>query len=216
MKILREILKLFRKDKDYYSPREYYYEKLLNKYSSVDSYISLAKINDKETLFTDKDISFSDKPDFKKNQKKYIQKKYGKPIYTIVNNFPFGKITILFYRIFLGDVKVNLELHFSQNSLIMYNYTFSYFLNESKKKYLLNVLKEKYKINKDIALNHCYVVDRKNTRMFFYDNFDFTIYYYINFTDSDIYNQMKDIIKEDEQLNKRKMKLKEQEFFRRL
>jgi hypothetical protein len=214
MRIHRKILKLFRKNKYSYYPRDYYYAKLLDKYSSIESYISLANINDKQALFTDKNISFSDNPDFKKNQKKYIQKKYGKPNYTIVNNFPFGKITILFYRLLLGNHKVKLELHFFQKSLIMYNYEFSYLKNESKIN-ILNVLKEKYKINKDIVPSHCYIVNRENTMIVFLDNVNFTIYY-IDYINSDIYSQMNSLIKEVKQLKKREMEKEKQEFFRRL
>lgn len=215
MRVLRKILKLFRKNKYYYNPRKYYYEKLLDNYSSIESYIGLVKHNDKQALLTDIDISFSNEPDFIKNPKIYTQKNYGKPNYTIVNNFPFGEITILFYRIFLGNYKAKLKLHFFQNSLIVYSYTFSYLGNDSEKKNILNVLKEKYKINKDIIPNECYIVNKKGTMITFSDNIDFTIYY-IDYINSAIYDQMNNIIKGDQQLEERKIKRKKQELFKNL
>lgn len=68
MRILKRIPKFSNEKKYYYSSGSYFKE-TLKQYSNVESYIRLLKYNDKLALFSDKNISFSDNPDFKKNPK---------------------------------------------------------------------------------------------------------------------------------------------------
>lgn len=216
MRIFRKRSKLFIQNKSYY-PRDYYYNKLLNKYNNVESYLSLTRLHDKQALLTDKVISFSDHHDFKANKKKYFKKKYGKPNYSIVNVFPFGNIKIMFYRIKIGGLKTKLELHFFQNTLFMYNYTFSYLKNESEKNQIFNVLKEKYMIDKEknLALDNCYIKDKNNTVIVLTNSVDFTINYIHNIN-SVLYQQMNDILTREIKRENQKIIQNEQNLYLRI
>lgn len=218
MKILQKLSQLFLKDKIYHYSNEYY-DSPIDKYSSIETYINLAYNNGKQVLSTTEEISFTDNPNFKKNKKKYLRKKYGKPYFKVVNNFQFGKITVLFYRIVLGFYKARLELHFYQNSLIMYNYTFLYLNNENENKqeknHILEILKEKYKLHNDIVPNECYIKDRKNTIIVFNNNVNLSLNY-VGYVDSDIHNQMKSLIDRDDNLKKTKTEKSNQELLKKL
>lgn len=197
MNIIRKISRLIRAKESFYT-RDYYYEKLLNKYKSADSYLSLIELQGKQKLITNKDIVFSENPDFSKNEIKYIKKRYGRPNYTITNNYDFGKIKIYLYRIYLGDFKVKMELHFFKNDLIMYNYTFSHLHNENEKKDVINLLKEKYHIKKSIDLKqgHTYIKDEKNSIIVLSQDIDFTINYVLNIN-SKVFRQMSEAQKRE-------------------
>ncbi|TKS56535.1 hypothetical protein FCN74_05730 [Mesohalobacter halotolerans] len=184
MKIIRKVSR-FLGNKDSTETRDYYYEKLLNKFESIDPYLNLIKLQNKRGLSTNKDIVFSENPEFSKHKIKYIKKRYGRPNYTIVNNYGFGKIKIYFYRIYLGDHKVNMELHFYKNTLIMYNYTFSHLHNDVQKSEVINLLKQKYHIDKTIDLQdtNSYIIDQKNSIIVSSQDIDFTINYVLNIND---------------------------------
>lgn len=192
MKIIRKISRLFGTKEPSYK-RDYYYEKLVHKYKSVEAYLNLIQLQQKQEYLTDKDIVFSENPDFDKHHINHIRKRYGHPSYTIVNTYAFGKIKIRFYRIYLGNHKVKMELHFYKNALVMYNYTFSHLHNEGEKTEVLNLLKEKYHLDKSINLQqgNSYIKDQKESVIVLSQGIDFTINYVLH-TDSHLFEQMKD------------------------
>lgn len=70
-------------------------------------------------------------------------------------------------------------------------------------------------INNHKIYEHGCVIDKKKNLIIFSGDVNLTLYY-IFYNNSGILNQMKSIIKRDEQLEKREMKQKEQELFKYL
>lgn len=199
----------------YYS-RDYYYQNLLNSYEDIELYVRLTNLHNKQALLTDRNIRFSDSHLFNKNEKKYFKKKYGKPNYVIVNKYSFGKITIWYYRVYLAGQRAKMELHFFQNSLFMYNYTFKYLKNISDKNNLLIALKEKYKIDKekDIIFNY-YIMDKKKSFINISEGIDLTINYILNIN-SDLFNKMNNELKGEIERDKQRTNRHKRELYRRL
>lgn len=161
----------------------YYYDKIKNQYGRIDAYRRIAAIENKQALRTNNDIVFSKNPEFTKNPKRFIYNKYGKPNHTVVNNHIIGKITVLVYRIFLGDHKTTLELHFFENQLIMHTYRFSYLTQTIGKQQVIDLLREKYQINTIVKPNaHC-IMDNQKRMIIISDNVDFSINY-VNFMET--------------------------------
>ncbi len=194
MNIITKICRICRGNKPYY-PRDQYYKNLLNKYKDLEPYLSLTNLHNKKALLTDRNIGFSDSQLFKKNERKYFKKKYGKPNYVIVNKYSFGKITIWFYRVNIASQEANMELHFFQNSLFMYNYIFPYLKKNSDKNNLLNVIKKKYRIDKEInKIPNYYIMDKKKSVINIFESFGFKINYVLN-TNSNLFHKMNDDFK---------------------
>ncbi len=214
-KITQKLARLF-KSKISNFPRDYYYEKLINRYENLEFYLSQIRLQDKQALFTDQDISFSTNRRFTKNGIKYVKKRYGKPNYTIVNNYPFGTIKILFYRIKIGTHKAKMELHFYKNALISYNYTFSY-LKTTEREFILGVLKEKYIPNTPVTIDphNCYIINNKNSIISFTLRFDFTINYVLDIQ-SELFRQMNNVVTHELEFEKHINDMNSQELFSRL
>lgn len=215
LRITQKLARLLR-SKTLYFPQDYCYEKLINRYKNLDYYLLQISYQDKQALFTDKNISFSTNQLFKKNQIKYVKKKYGKPIYTIINNYPFGKIKIHFYRIKLGYHNAKMELHFYNDSLFLYNYSFSY-LKNTEQENILQVLKKKYLSNKQKGIDplNSYIIDNKNSAISFSKRFDFTINYVLD-NHSELFHKMNSIVMNKVELQKHIKNLNSQELYSRL
>lgn len=175
----------------------YYYDKIKTQYGRIDAYRRIATIENKQVLHTNNNIVFSDDPEFAKNPRRFIHNKYGKPNHTIVNNHVIGKITVLVYRILLGDHKTTLELHFFENQLILHTYRFSYLTQTSGKQQVIDVLREKYQINTIVKPDeHCIINDQK-CMIIISDTVDFSINH-VNFVDTGFINSLDSKLEEIE------------------
>jgi len=170
--------RIFNKRKlySYYYPRNYYYEKILDKYSDGHFYVNLInnlkKINEIET---NTEIRLIDNKKLNEIVIKDIIRKYGKPNYKIICEDLF-EIKVLFYRQKLAYHKTKLEFHFCKNNLFLYTYTFSY-LNLEDKNEIIQILKEKYLEGKSKDIINNYIVDKNKNIILLEDSIDFSIYY---------------------------------------
>ena len=186
-KTLNQFLIYFNRKKRYCF-RESYYTRLQENYRDISSYYELAHAKSKNKRVTDRQISLSRSLKVDGITPKYITRKTGKPNYRISNNLSIGKVLILFYKIYLGDYKAKLELHFYKKKLFFYCYTFSDLKDEDKDK-IIDLLKEKYLSHEKLQLNtkQDYIVDCRRNTITFHNDFDLSIKYVCN-KDSEFFN----------------------------
>ncbi|MAD96054.1 MAG: hypothetical protein CMB99_01885 [Flavobacteriaceae bacterium] len=178
MGIFKKLKKAISKN-DNYLDRDFYFENILNNYKHLDAYFSLLRLENKNKITTTVPIAYFSNYDLH-NSKEYFIKKYGKPDHTAINHFEIGKIKILFYRTHLSNQKVKLELHFLNKRLIMVSYTFSHLDHNSEKQHPLDVLQQKYLVEKEITPSDHYIEDPNKAKIVIMDSVEFKVYYLHN------------------------------------
>ncbi|SEJ21143.1 hypothetical protein SAMN05192553_102944 [Cyclobacterium xiamenense] len=226
MTIIKKILRLLKTNaayylRDYYHEayygQDYYLDNVFRQHKKLETYLELLELDNKQPLLTDVNISFSDNQNFHENEVNFFKLKYGKPNYSISNSYPFGEIKKLFYRVHIGTHKVKMELNFFENSLFLYNYTFSQIKNSNEKIEIQNLLKKKYQIDEKYNLlpDNYYIIDRNQSVIVLSDNVNFTINYILN-TNSNLYNQMKNALKKEIGQDEHLADRNKQEIYKRL
>jgi hypothetical protein len=175
-KIMTFIYKISYKRKPNSYPRSNYYETLLDKYSDGKFYsVLINKLKVFNEIKTAAVIQYLDNKILSDTVINDIIRKNGKPNYKIVYD-DLLKIKVLFYRQKMGKHKTKLEFHFLKNSLFFYTYTFTY-LNFEDKNEIIQILKEKYFVNKSQDIIDNYIVDKNNNSIILDDGIVFSIYY---------------------------------------
>jgi hypothetical protein len=171
MKIhLPEILLLFNP----IGRRNDYYNRIFNQYNDIATYLSLyKKCTSDSWLKTEVEIGFSRSLKFDCTIDD-VKKKLQKPNYHMRNNKDF-KIDILLYRTLIGNYKVKCQLHFFENKLFFFNYTFPY-LNKSANNEIISLLQKKY-ISESVNYLGQNIIDNFNSCMQISNNVELTINY---------------------------------------
>jgi hypothetical protein len=154
-------------------PNRYFHEKFISRFSDIDSYRLLIRNTKHVSVETDKDITFSHHLTFGQHYKIFL-KKLGKPNNCLTEEEPFSR-KILYYKFMMGGHRTRCELHFYNNKLFFYCYTFPYLIEEDKKK-IINILCEKY-VDRPIDLEKFKIVDKNDNIIFINDIVDLTVNY---------------------------------------
>jgi len=151
----------------------HYSERIAYQYSSAQSYISIfEKYKNMHTISSDIEIKYADSLKFGVGLKDV--KKLLKAPYVIINNTKTTNTKILFCKLLLGGKKAKIDMHFCEDKLFFYNYTFSY-LNSTDKEILRSIFLRKYLSGKQIHGN--VFKDNKDNIISIDDNFEFKISY---------------------------------------
>jgi hypothetical protein len=162
------------KTKDYYPHN--YYNSLLIRYNEPALYSNLLnEVKNKNKLITNEEISLVRNKPFYQIRIADIKKKYGKSNYHIKSKYPINK-EILFYRLVVGKHRVNLELHFHDNELFFYNYSFPS-LKPSDKTDIIKVIESKYLNGEKYNFQNFNITDSKYNFISVNENIIFTINY---------------------------------------
>ncbi len=201
------------KPKDEYRHREYYYENLFNKYKDATSYQSIiTKVKSKHNIVSQRMISFDDNP-FEKVTKQNIVKLYGKPSYQNKTDSVLNT-ELFFYRLIIGGHKVKLDMHFHNNHLFFYSYTFSY-LKEDEKLLIINLIEKKYLNGQHFDYKNFNITDNRHSVIHIIDAFDFTIDYISSIT-SDLFKNIDAIITKQTLAAEKKQKKTSEELYNKL
>lgn len=179
--------------------RNDYYNRIFIQYDDLATYLSLyKKCTSNNWLKTNVEIGFSTalKFDCTINEVKKILRK---PNYHVRNNKDL-KIDILFYRTLIGNYKVKCQMHFFENKLFFFNFTFPY-LNKSDNNEIINLLQKKYISESDNYAGQN-IIDNFNSCMQISNNVELTINYVS--LDCDFFNTIKILSKitEEQRINK--------------
>jgi hypothetical protein len=132
---------LFQKQRTCYSRSQY--RSLLVRYDDPVFYSGLLHdIRTKQKLLSSEEISLFREKLFRQITAGDIRRAYGKPGYRLRKSDPF-KREILFYQVKLGLHRANLELHFSDDELFFYSYSFPCLKNEDRIR-VLQIIESKY------------------------------------------------------------------------
>jgi hypothetical protein len=172
------------------------------KYHNLDSYVELIEgLKAKSQRKTLKSIGFSSYKLFDDINPEYIIRRFGKPNYTFDKNKKSLGIEVYFYKQVLGSHRTKLEIHFYQNVLFLYSYTFSYLCSDDKAE-VKRLYEKKY-------LNHCelnvledYIINRNNFIISFSDNIDFTVTYFNS--EASILNNVYELVNKEKRLERSK------------
>lgn len=151
----------------------HYSERIAYQYSSAQSYISIfEKYKNMHTVSSDIEIKYADSLEFGVSLKEV--KRLLKASYVIINNKKSTNTKILFCKLLLGGKKAKIDMHFCEDKLFFYNYTFSY-LNSNDKEILRSIFLRKYLSGKQIHGN--IFKDNKGNIISIDDSFEFKISY---------------------------------------
>lgn len=146
MYIFHNLKKLYRTStskSDTESLRSYYYQQLLEKCNNNDFNLELHKeLESKNSICINDDILHNHKMKFGCSIHD-VKRKFGLKAHYSVSSKINPTIDILLYRLMIGGQKVKCELHFFENSLFIFNYTFSY-LSSKSKEIISNLIFDKY------------------------------------------------------------------------
>ncbi len=155
-----------------------YYKRQFNKYNDLLSYNILSELSDKESQTTNELIGlFNDLPfDISPRTAK---KQFGWPDYTVYQTHISNKIKIFFYRVNINGIMVQMDLHFNQNKLFMYNYTFLC-INKYQKNVVKKMLESKYLDSGSLDFSTDFIVDQKGATIMFNDGIYLVLTYTSN------------------------------------
>ncbi len=201
------------KTKKYY-PNDYHYREASSKYNDILVYHNLIKeAASKNPQYASKPIELLKGISAENTTQKKIKSKFGKPDWIINHKKYSYTISILFYRIFLGEYKVKLEFHFANNELFFYNYYFSY-LKEHDRNKLLKILEKKYLNNNIFEWNNNSIVDENNSMITLQNNINFQINYIIQ--NKNFFNKIEEIQTQQKLKSDLKKKTENRELFETL
>ncbi|MCG1036858.1 hypothetical protein [Polaribacter sargassicola] len=209
--IKKPITTLFNYKTLYPKYEHYYYRNILKMYDKPETYSGLVDLclNKKEVL-TSKEIYFSSNLKFNYTIKKAKKNIFSKRV-TIKK---IENTTILLHKTRIGGYPAKLVMHFYQNNLFLFNYTFSN-LSNNDKSIIKNVLKEKYlNNNTQFSFSKNRIVDSLGNHIFIEDDVYFTINY-ISLTD-DFFKMLNNIKEELEIKKKVRKELHKKELYNNL
>jgi hypothetical protein len=201
---LLDIFKLKSADFGY----KHYCERLSYQYSKPQSYISIFNsFENKQSILTHIDIKYSDK--IKLGAKLSEVKKSLRIPYAIINNSKKTDTKIIICKIILGGKRAKLDMHFCNNKLFYFSYTFSY-LHKQEIDELKSVILHKYLGGKSIN-NDLNIKDKSDNVISVDDSLEFKINYLS--TKCSCYNHFLKLRKEEEFLRIKKQELQFQELY---
>ncbi len=212
---LRRINRLFRfglSDKYsicYYSNN--YFRSRKKNFSHVKAYVNLSRLFDNKFKLTKKMISLFDNQPFSISPGK-VKKIYGKPnSKTYVNHYSY-EILILFYRVNVGGINGQLELHFSGKELFLYNYTL---FDMDKRKYAMvkNVFETKYLQCGTVDFSSEVIKDKDGAVIFLEDELYLSLTYINN---CDFIKSIPTYVEKEKEKMKKKLISNKKEIYRKL
>ncbi len=141
--------RLVSKNKTFFTKKyyDYYYMRIISKYSSPSSYLKLlSNINSKKVINTKRPIRFSSSIKFGTNIWKFLIK-MGKPNFWLIEKYneKDADVIILLYKMLLGIYKAKIEFHFYNNRLFMYTITLSNLSSNDIEK-IIEIMNKKYQL----------------------------------------------------------------------
>jgi len=163
----------------YYNPKNYYIEKLVNKYRNGKFYFNLIeRVEKMDEIKTNVVIEFIDNKKLNEVVINDVIKEYGSSNYKIISEDLLG-VEILFYKLKLGEYKMKLEFHFFNDKLFFYSYTFS--MNSVKNKNeIIKIIKDKYSVQGLSDKGKNYIIDDNKNMILSNHDINFSIYYLCN------------------------------------
>lgn len=187
-------------------PEKYiYYEHLIEKYNSPDSYLFLiAKTTELTCSETLSEICFSPTLKFS-SSKESLFINFNKKNLVCTQESELNTEVFL-YKTLIGKHKVRIELHFFNNSLFYYKYYFPR-VNESEKSELLSLLHYKY-LNYDVNQSVELIRDTNKNYIYIDSSVGFTLNYFSSNHRffSIVHHQEEEKVKAEEEKNKSKIK----------
>ncbi len=167
-----------KRSKKTYHSKDYYKQKL-DQYKDLSGYCNiLVVLSNKDPIYINTEIDLIHDRQSLVSQRDAL-KRYGMPDckYPITHNSL--KIEILFYRIYIGNYKARLELHFTDDKLFYYSYTLPY-INRREEQETLNTLKSKYV--KDISFDYenNSIVDKNLFNLWIERVVNLKVHYFLN------------------------------------
>lgn len=198
--------------KNRYYPRLQYYENLLSKYQNIQSYHSLiTEAIKRDSVRTSTPIAFYENYPFGSSPQE-IKRALGKPNYQIRVDTDFQNL-IFFYRLTIADFRLKCELHFQQNQLFHFNYTFSH-LNPRDKKKIYETIYRKYLLEEQTDIANTYIIDPGSNIMLVQDHVYLSIDYFN--PGSEVLSHARELALLQEKQEKEKLQKKEMELISRL
>jgi hypothetical protein len=159
------------------SSKEAYYQKKLSKFHSLTNYyIYLRDLSkNKERVDTSVEIELISSSNKPISTLKDITKAFGKPAFRM-DLYNRKNLQALLYKTYIGKHRATFELHFYNDKLYYYSYSFS-MLNNAEKKAIADLIKRKY-INTEIeSIDRCFIQDTHGAQIFINDGVNFSIDY---------------------------------------
>lgn len=163
-------MELFKRDRFNYYPNNYLYTKMALKSHYLSNNVHVHQ--DKKQFFSP--IEFKLKNNLKFGISPLMLRfKLGKPFYSYERDSNY-KYKILLYKSYIGKYKTKVEYHFFDKKLFFVTYTFS---ESDNFKTITSILKNKYKIGKNISIEDIKIIDKNKNIIYVDKTFDFTINY---------------------------------------
>ncbi|MCL3780302.1 hypothetical protein EMN47_07835 [Prolixibacteraceae bacterium JC049] len=159
------------------SSKEAYYQKKLSKFHNLTNYyIYLRDLSkNKERVNTSVEIELVSSTNNAIYTLRDITKAFGKPAFRM-DLYNRKNLQALLYKTYIGKHRATFELHFHNDKLYYYSYSFS-MLNNAEKKAIADLIKRKY-INTEIeSIDRCFIQDTQGAQIFINDGVNFSIDY---------------------------------------
>lgn len=161
----------------YYSHYSYY-QKLIEHYNDLSEYLRVIYLyKSKESLKTNHLISTKEDIGFNTINKKQLLKEFKQPQskHKMVDNDL--NIEIYFYKVYLGEYRVRMEMHLSNDKLFYFNYTFINHLTNHQKNDIITIIQDKYLKGATFDILTQKIVDKNEVVLHIEDLMEFKIHY---------------------------------------
>lgn len=160
----------------YYSQREYYYIKLIDRFCTIQNYFDLiARLREKRHIPSLRRIAPIKNLEFDSTDTAQIIKEFGKPDFKFTNSYDYLKVKIFLYRQKIGRYRVRSIFHFYKDKLFLISYSFST-LPPGGKEEILETLQKKY-LKQIIDPKEIYIEDNKQNIISIFEDIDLNINY---------------------------------------
>lgn len=156
--------------------KQHRYNYIFDHFSHKEAYFDLLKRIKNKHHITNQPIGLLKHKPFNKTTIFDIQKRYGNPHYEKVSNILNRKVTICVYKIIFGGHKVRLSVHFCNDSLFYFSFTFPYLTSE-KRKYINQMFRKKYNLSSSFNVSRDYIKDKQKVIAFYEESVDITLHY---------------------------------------
>lgn len=177
MYFISKFLKKINKTTNYYNSKDYHYNSIFDNYINP-KYISdvIFGINSLNSVDTNEIIKFRGIVEFGTLEKN-VEKLVGKPIFYFRNQ-KLKNHSIFFYKLQIGDFKINVEFHFYRKIFLMGVHSFCNTRAEWGKDKIEKIIFEKYGINKtESTIDKLSIVDKHRNSITINDELSYSITY---------------------------------------
>lgn len=176
-------------------------------------YLDIAALKKRRVHKTEKIISFTQNPQFIKNPRHFIDYHYGRYAKNTTIKLGFYTITIYYFKLRLSGYKVYVECHFMKDRLLLYCYHFKQMDNKLFDKGVISKLAMKYGVEGFFEPNKDAIIDEDLTIVNCTDPFTIN---YVKYYGSDFYYQIESWKKEEWDIERNRLKKKQNELLRKL